>query len=169
MYPKLQEIIHQAESKYLQEEDLNQLQQEISALKEKTRVYKTLRDKEIEIFQAVADQLVTKLSDEDTTAIEDCLRQWLLVTRYCAMAMLLNNPEFLERRLLEWLTDIVKIHQSQSISDTLYSLLMVRLGKVFSDQDLAYIKPFLKQANNHLVKVTASVAEENEKEIKGKI
>lgn len=157
MYPTLQEIIHQAESKYLQEEDLNQLQQEISALKEKTRVYKTLRDKEIEIFQAVADQLVTKLPDENTTAIEDCLRQWLLVTRYCAMAMLLNNPEFLERRLLEWLTDIVKIHQSQSISDNLYSLLMVRLGKILSDQDLAYIKPFLKQANNHLAKVTASV------------
>jgi hypothetical protein len=155
MYPLFQELIYQAESHYLKTDEIERLNVEISTLKERLELYKTLRDQEIEIFQEVADQLVLKLENESERNLENCLRQWLLTSRYCAMAMLLNNPEFLERRLLEWLTEIVQVHQTQTISDTLYSLLMRRLKKILSEQEFLYLQPFFSQAYNYFQQTPA--------------
>ncbi len=150
MYPALQELIYQAECDYLQTEDIENLKTEVSTLKQRINVYKTLRDNEVEIFQKIANQLLDKLPKEKLNEIQSCLLQWLSITRYCSMAMILNNPEFLERRLLEWLTDIVEVHQTQSTSQMLHSLLMSRLGEFLSESDITYIEPFLSQANNYL-------------------
>ena len=143
MYPILQDLIHQAESKYLNQDDLNNLQIEMARLQQRKVVYQTLRDQEVAIFQDIADKLTEQFPDENNNTIEPCLHHWILATRYSAMAMLLNNPEFLERRLLEWLTDIVAIHEYQAISGKLYELLLNRLPKLLSDKDLEYLSPFL--------------------------
>ena len=150
MYPALQELIHQAEAKYLKQDDLNNLQIEIARLKQRTAIYKTLRDQEVAIFQDVADKLIDQFPDEKNTTIETCLHHWLLATRYCAMAMILNDPDFLERRLLEWLTDIVSIYEYQAVSSKLFDLLVSKLAKVLSDKELEYLTPFLNQANSYL-------------------
>ncbi|BAQ64327.1 phycobilisome protein [Geminocystis sp. NIES-3709] len=155
MYPELQALIHEAESQYLQAEDLDKLTKEISTLKDRLTAYRILRDQEISIFQDVADQVVKLLPEEKTKKIETTIRHWLLITRYCGMAMLLNNPEFLEHRLLEWLTDIVQAHESQSISDCIYALLVEKLTQVLPDEGLEQIQPFLAQANNYLTNATA--------------
>lgn len=153
MYPELQALIHEAEHQYLQSDNLNKLTQEVSTLKDRLTAYKILRDQEISIFQEVADKAVAKLPEENTKKIETSLRHWLLITRYCGMAMLLNNPDFLEHRLLEWLTDVVQAHESQSISSTIYSLLMVKLGEELSEAGLQQIQPFLTQANDYLTNI----------------
>lgn len=150
MYPELQALIHESEHQYLQQADLDKLAQEVSTLRQRLAVYRVLRDQEITIFQTVADQLLEKLPQEKTRKIETCVRHWLLVTRYSAMAMLLNNPEFLERRLLEWLTDIVQAHEYQVISENLHSLLLKKLDEVLENEGINYIKPFLDQAQSHI-------------------
>ena len=152
MYPALQELIHQAESKYLQQDDLNNLQIEIARLRQRTTIYKKLRDQEVTIFQDIADRLIEQSSSDNHLAIENCLHHWLRATRYCGMAMLLNDREFLERHLLEWLTEILAVNQHQNISSKLFNLLTKKLGKVFSDKELEFLTPFLNQANNYLSK-----------------
>jgi hypothetical protein len=155
MYPELQALIHEAEHQYLQTDNLNKLTQEVSTLKDRLAAYKILRDQEITIFQQIADKTVAKLPQENTKKIETALRHWLLITRYCGMAMLLNNPDFLEHRLLEWLTDVVQAHDSQAISSTIYSLLAVKLGEELSEAELQQIQPFLSQANDYLNNIPA--------------
>ncbi|AFZ54090.1 phycobilisome protein [Cyanobacterium aponinum UTEX 3222] len=150
MYPELQALIHESEHQYLQQSDLDKLTQEVSTLKQRLAVYRVLRDQEISIFQAIADKLLENLPQEKTRKIETCVRHWLLVTRYGAMAMLLNNPEFLEHRLLEWLTDIVQAHEYQVISENLHSLLIKKLENVLEDDGIKYIQPFLDQAQRHI-------------------
>lgn len=150
MYPELQALIHESEHQYLQQADLEKLAQEVSTLRQRLAVYRVLRDQEIPIFQSVADELLEKLPQEKTGKIETCVRHWLLVTRYSAMAMLLNNPEFLERRLLEWLTDIAQAHEYDVISENLHSLLLKKLDEVLEDEGINYIKPFLDQAQSHI-------------------
>lgn len=157
MYPALQALIHEAEHTYLQQSDLDQLLAETSTLRARLQVYRTLRDGEIDIFQSIADKLVSKLSDEKTHNLEHCLRHWLSITRYCAMAMLLNNPEYLDRTLLEWLTDIVQAHESQKISAVLYSLLIKKLEDELPD-GLPYIKPYLTQAHEHIQQIPVLTA-----------
>ena len=51
MYPALQELIHQAESQYLQTEDIEQLRKEVSNLKERITVYKTYEIKKLTFFR----------------------------------------------------------------------------------------------------------------------
>lgn len=150
MYPELQALIHESEHQYLQQADLVKLTQEVSTLRQRLAVYRVLREQEISIFQAVADELLEKLPQEKTRKIETCVRHWLLVTRYSAMAMLLNNPEFLQHRLLEWLTDIAQAHEYQVISDNLHSLLLQKLDEVLENQGINYIKPFLDQAQSYI-------------------
>lgn len=152
MYPELQALIHEAEFQYLNEDDLNRFSSEISTLKNRIAVYKLLRDEEIKIFQGVADDLVTQFPKENSKKIETAISHWLLIMRYSTMAMMLNNHEFLEHRLLEWLTEIVQVHQSHGIFEAIYSLLIIKLSNVFSDNELAHIQPFLAQANDYLVK-----------------
>lgn len=151
MYPDLQILIHEAEFNYLQKDDLEIFSEHIDNLQQKLEVYRLVRDREIEIFQEVANRLVAQFPSTQEKALESSLHHWLLIMRYAAMAMLLNNPEFLERRLLEWLTDIVQIRESQSIDVAVHSLLINQLGKVMNSPELKYLEPFLNQAKEYLV------------------
>jgi len=157
MYPELQALIHEAEYSYLGSDDLESLSAHIATLAEKINGYKKLRDEELNIFQEVADKLEAKFPEENTQVLENSLQHWLLITRYCGMAMLLNNPEFLERRLLEWLTDIVQVRQSQAIDEAVRSLLVVGLNKLLSEQEVAYLLPFLDQAKDYLTRDSVAV------------
>ncbi|MBE9222232.1 phycobilisome protein [Cyanobacterium stanieri LEGE 03274] len=154
MYPELQLLIHEAEFNYLQSNDLETFSKCINSLQGKMDIYRLLRDREIEIFQIVADKLVAKFSDSQEKALEISLQHWLLITRYSAMAMLLNNPEFLERRLLEWLTDVVEARESQSIDSAVHSLLITELKQALNPSQIADLEPFLNQAKEYLVKDT---------------
>lgn len=151
MYLELEEMIHQAEAQYLQDEDLDVFASHISALRERLEIYELIRQGELAIFQSVADKLVEKFPQEKLVKIEQSLKHWLLITRYCAMAMLLNNPEFLQRRLLEWLTDIVKAHELAIIENSLVYILLTELQKILTERQLEYIKPFLEQAQINLL------------------
>ncbi len=76
------------------------------------------------------------------------LKDWLLIVRYCAMAMLLNDTTFLQHRLLEWLTDLVQVHQRKTIDQKIYELLQTQLQQLFKSEQMALIAPFLEQVNN---------------------
>lgn len=146
MYLELEDIMHQAEEKYLQDENLEVFSSHIFSLRERLETYEIVRERELEIFQAVANQLLQKFSKEKPVKIEQSLKHWLLITRYCAMAMLLNNSEFLQRRLLEWLTDIVKAHDLQVIENSLVDILLKELAEKLSEKQIGYFKPFVEQA-----------------------
>jgi hypothetical protein len=105
----------------------------------------------VALFQPVADQLLEAFPQEKPERLERAVKLGLTTLRYCAMAMLQNNPEFLRRHLLEWLTDLVKVQQNQAIESTLYSLLQTHLQKHLSSEKLDLIQPFLDQAEQTLL------------------
>lgn len=151
MYPELQTLLYEAEERYLESEDLELLKVQVVSLKDRIVIYESLRENEIQIFQPIANRLLEKFSDENPKLIEKALQHWLSIMRYCAMAMLLNNPEFLQGRLLEWLEDIVKVYQIQSIEKALYQLLQNRLQKILSQEQMALLNPYLQLAKTSLL------------------
>lgn len=154
MQTDFEDFFHRSEHQYLQKSEMLQFRQHIDILRQRLVTYESLRNKEIEIFQAVANQLEADYPTESPQQLEKALKHWICVMRYCAMAMLLNNPEFLQHRLLEWLTDIVKAHQMQAIEQTLYEILHAQLASVLSPQQNELIKPFLQQAQQTLLSET---------------
>ena len=153
MQPEIKTLLYEAEDHYLKPEEIESFKYHASSFAQRLETYELLRDAELAIFQPVADQLLEAFPQKQQE-IELALKHWLSILRYCAMAMLMNNPEFLQRRLLEWLVDLVQVHQMQAIEINLYQLLQAQLQEQLSDQNLALVQPFLAQAEATLLSRT---------------
>lgn len=151
MQSDIKAILYKAEDHYLQKTEIKDFQNSVASLAQRLETYKCLRDKEIKIFQPIAEELVRAYPEQNPKLLEKALKHWLAIMRYSAMAMLLNNPEYLQRQILDWLKEIVQAHQMQSLENSIYDLLLSRLEKVLSQKQLLLIHPFLGQAQTTLL------------------
>ena len=148
MHPEIEALLDQAESRFLKGEELIAFKRQAATLAQRLKIYEFLREKEASIFQPVADKLQETFPDEKQETLERSLKHWVLVLRYCAMAMLLNDQNFLEQRLLDWLSGIVEAHQTQKIEATVCNLLQTRLKELLSEQARTILQPFFDQAQS---------------------
>ncbi len=151
MHSEIKTLLYEAEERYLNLEEIETVKYYTLSLNQRLEVYELLRTQELTIFQSVADQLLKAFPQEPHETLERALKHWLSVLRYCGMAMLMNNFEFLQRRILDYLTDVVEVHQIQVIEGTLYQLLQSNLKEFLSDQQLALVQPFLAKAEKTLL------------------
>ncbi len=151
MLPEIQTLLEQAERRYLQPQEMEGFRLYAVSLAKRLETYEWLRENEETIFQPIADQLVAAWPAEAQATIERALKHWLLVLRYCAAAMLANDTEFLDKRLLGWLKGLVDTHQMQALENTLYQLLKNQLQEQLSEQNFSLLQPFLEQANTRLL------------------
>lgn len=156
MHPEIEALLDHAETRFLKNEELAIFKRYAATLAQRLKVYEFLRDKEVAIFQPIANQLQETFPQEKQENLERSLTHWLLALRHCAMAMLLNDSVFLKERLLDWLSGIVQAHQSQEIEATILKLLQARLKELLSEQALAILQPFLDQASTILVRANSN-------------
>ncbi len=157
MQPQLEQLFDEAEKRYLKPEELQILNQYVGSLPARIDAYRALRDRELEVMQAVADQLQAALPNESVEKMERSIKNALLVLRYCAMGMLLNDEAFVVEKLRGWLTQKIQVFQTQMIDQTLYRLLEHRLDAVMTPQQKSLLSPCLEQAKQILLPVSASV------------
>lgn len=151
MHPKIKTLLEQAESRYLKPEEIDGFKQYAISIAQSLKAYEWLREHEIEIFQPIADDIIHAFPNTEQTVLEESLKNWLLILRHCAMAMLLNDQEYLQQNLLDWLKGIVAIHQHQEVEAKIYQLLQARLKTMMPAQTLALLQPFLDQAKATLL------------------
>lgn len=152
MHQHLETLFDEAENRYLKPEELKLLSQYVESLPQRMETYRLLRDQEIELMQQVADQLQAALPQEKTEVLERSIKNALLMLRYCAMAMLLNDDTFVAERLLGWLSRTIQAYDSRKIDATLYRLLNQRLTQVFNPQQMSLLSPPLLLAQKSLLK-----------------
>jgi len=158
MHTELMNLYYKAEENYLSNVDIKVLRHHVESLQQRLHAYEFLRDHEVEIFQPVADKLQKNYPTENPRTLEEVLRQSIALLRYAAMAMLLNNPEFLQHRLLEWLTGVVNAHQTQTVWTSCHDLLSARLKEMLTDAEQDLILPLLDHAQATLVGIPAVVS-----------
>lgn len=151
MHSDFQRFLQDAEDHYLQQAEIAEFKQHVSTLEQRLQIYELLRDQELEIWQPVADQLAETYPNESNQRQEKALQHWISALRYGAMAMLMNKPEFLQYRLLEWLTDVVQAHQLVDLEYQLSLMLEARLKEVLSAQQWNLIKPYFVQTQQILM------------------
>jgi Phycobilisome protein len=151
MHPEIEALLDQAETRFLKGEELIAFKRQAAILAQRLKIYEFLREKEANIFQPIANKLQEKFPDEKEENLERSLKHWVLVLRYCAMAMLLNDRDFLEERLLDWVSGIVEAHQTQKIEATVCNLLQTRLKEMLSEQARALLQPFFDQSKSMIV------------------
>jgi hypothetical protein len=151
MMPKIQELINQAQDRYLATDELGLMESYISSLPDRLKLYKLIRDREIDLLQAVADQVPAELPNVTDAELETGIKNLILVLRYSSMAMLLNDENFLKQRLLNWLEGIMSMRDMRRLNETLYKLLNQGLRQQFSPPQLALIQPLITAAQVTLI------------------
>ncbi|MBD2070701.1 hypothetical protein H6F93_24840 [Leptolyngbya sp. FACHB-671] len=150
MHPQLEAIFDEAENRYLKPEELNLLGEYVDSLPERLEAYRNLRDRELKIMQSVADQLQLELPQQKVEMLERSIKNALLLLRYCAMGMLLNDETFVKERLLGWLSQTIQVYDTRSIDAVLYRLLNQRLKQALNPRHLTLLSPMLLLAQNTL-------------------
>ncbi len=158
MQADLEHFWQKAEDQFLTPEEIDTFRGTIDILRKRLEVYETLRDKEAKIFQAVADHLIARFPDENPKLLERALKHWISVSRYCAMATLLNDSDYLQHRLLEWLTDIVKVYRMERIIDCLHERYLAEAGEFLCPGGFHLLQPFLEQAKTTLLTQSTPIA-----------
>jgi hypothetical protein len=148
----LQSLIYAADDHYLSDADLDRFNRDVASLSERLEAYEYIRDRELSILQPAVDYLTEEFLKSDAKLLERAVTHWLSILRYAAMAMLINNPEYLSRRLLEWLPDLVDVYALRDIELALYRLILVQLKSSLSSEQVAMIKPYLDEAYAILLK-----------------
>ena len=151
MHPQIAAIFEEAESRYLKAEELKTLSQYVDSLPERLEAYRQLQEKELDVMQVVADRLQDGFPQEDTQTLERSIKNALLMLRYCALAMLLDNEIFVKERLLSWLRSTQQTYNTQTIDATLHKLLNLQLSQALSSQQMSLLKPLLNLAQTALL------------------
>jgi hypothetical protein len=151
MMPKIQELINQAQDRYLASDELGLMENYISSLPDRLKLYKQIRAREIDILQAVANQVPAELPNVTDEELESGIKNLILVLRYSSMSMLLNDENFLKQRLLNWLEGIMSMRDMRRLNETLYKLLNQGLKKQFSASQLLLIQPLITAAQVTLI------------------
>jgi hypothetical protein len=152
MHSHIEAVFDDAENRHLKPEELNALNQYVESLPNRLEIYRQLRDQEMSIMQPIANQLESQFQNEQVELLERCLKNALLVMRYCAMAMLLNDEAFVQNRLAGWLEQITKAYNTKPVDEVLYRLLDRRLREVFSPTQLGLLTPHLTLAQDMLLR-----------------
>lgn len=151
MHPHLESIFDEAENRYLKPEELGVINQYVESLPDRLDAYRILRDRELEVMQAVADQIQLEMPHEKVEILERSIKNALLVMRYCAMGMLLNDETFVKDRLRSWLAQTVQVYNTQAVDSTLYRLLNQHLIQILSPKHMGLFNPMLTMAQSTLL------------------
>lgn len=138
-------IFDEAENRYLKPEELQAIGQYVASIADRMSAYRALRDRELELIQQAADQLQLDLPGVETAALERTVRNGMLILRHCGMAMLLDDPDFVQKRLLSWLKDSIELHQANSADAAFFRLIQQQIRLSLNAQQIALLQPFLNQ------------------------
>ncbi|NDJ19869.1 hypothetical protein [Myxacorys almedinensis] len=146
MQPPFDAIFDEAEHRYLKPDELQEMRQYVFSLKDRVSTYQMIRDRELSLMQQVADQIQYTMPDAELAALERSLKNAMLSLRYCSMGMVLNDPSFVQNRLLGWLSDSMQIHNSSAIDRAVFRLIVQQLAQVLTSQQMELFQPFLNLA-----------------------
>ncbi|MFM7424349.1 MAG: hypothetical protein ACKO7W_05035 [Elainella sp.] len=151
MHPQIATVFDEPEHHYLKLEELKLLSQYVASMPERLDTYRNLRDRELEVMQAVVDQLEAEFPQESEQNLERCIKHALLMLRYCALSLLLNDETLVQQRFLNWVTPLAKTYGTKAIDTKLYRLLNQQLSKVLTAKQMSYLSPSLSLAQEALL------------------
>ncbi len=151
MHPELLSLLETAEQRYLEPQEIELYRRHAASLNRRLKTYEMLREQETQIFQAIADRLVKALPNESQENLERCLKYWLLIVRYSATAMLINDLSYLQNRLQDWVKGLLETYETYQIDVQVYELLMQELKNYLSPDDVRLLEPVMQKTKDLII------------------
>ncbi len=149
------ELMQQTEGRYLRADELKTLHTYVEGIPRRVRIYQVLQAKESELLDRVMEKFQPMLPNltrqHGHLAWDRCRRDLSMVWRYCCMAMLLNDEDYLRDKLLYWLETILKSFKMRDQCQPAYKLMLDSLPYVLGAEESEMIRPYLLLAKSMLV------------------
>ncbi|NEQ52926.1 MAG: hypothetical protein F6K11_22770 [Leptolyngbya sp. SIO3F4] len=145
----LRQLELQPDKSYLTAQQIGHLSQYVGSLADRIRAYRQLREWEINLLQELIDRLPVEVQ-QNTSAVEQSIKQTILILRYAALGMLVDDVNLGRRRLEGWLPTMVETYQTQAIDKLLHRSLNQQLPRLLTDSQFAMLKPSLEAAQQLL-------------------
>ena len=147
----IEAVFDEAENRYLKPEELKEVTHYVASLPDRVDAYRAARDSELTVMQQVADQLQADLPNASVDAIEQSLKNGILVLRYCAMSVLLDDETFVQTRLLNWLAESIQGQNARAIESLIYPLMTQHLAQALTPKQMKFLEPLLTAAQSALM------------------
>jgi hypothetical protein len=111
MNRQIQDILSAAEGRYLNSAEQAILREFAQTLEARLAAMTEISGKEPVIVERTVKEVLRAYPDLEQkykTATQSCTRDMTLVLRYAALAMLRNDPQYLQDTLLTWMATILK-------------------------------------------------------------
>lgn len=151
MTQALDSLLIEAEGKYLTQDALDQLKTYVKGWPQRRSAYQRIRSLEKSLVLDTLRDLRQEIQTLSPPIKERCQRDLILILRHAAMAMLLEQEELLQERLIDWMEEQVRLYDLQDTYTSLYRLLQHNLKQQLASADLDLIRPYITQAQVALI------------------
>jgi hypothetical protein len=148
MLSQLTRLSLEVDGRYATDEELLFLNDYMKSYSLRLQTYQKLQASEAAIVQ----QVLTKLRSLDQSLLksggEDISSKWkrdtIRVLRYSAIAMLLNDSDTLQERLLFWMQTVMRAFGAQKSCDVTYQLMQVAVRQELTPLQASLFCPILE-------------------------
>ena len=149
MNRQILEMFGSAEGRYLTASEQSTLRDYAQGLEARLAAMSEISSKETTIVEQTVREIFRAYPDMEKkfkNAMQTCIRDETLVLRYTAMAMLRNDPQYLNDSLLTWLSTILRgVGFAPHFIEDTYKTLALVAGRELSPATAKLLHPFVLQ------------------------
>ena len=149
MNGQILEMFNSAEGRYLTASEQSTLRDYAQGLEARLAAMSEISGKETTIVEQTVREIFRAYPDMEKkfkNAMQTCIRDETLVLRYTAMAMLRNDPQYLNDSLLTWLSTILRgVGFAPHFIEDTYKTLALVAGRELSPATAKLLHPFVLQ------------------------
>jgi hypothetical protein len=137
MFTNLERLSVEADGRYATAEELDFLRSYFQTFKYRISAYQKIKNNESAIMNKIQENLEKMNPNIFMQGSVNLKSKWHLdtvrVLRYSAMALLIDDPEYLQQRLLIWFSTILQAFKVQTLTQLTY--------KTMADVIISYLTP----------------------------
>jgi hypothetical protein len=141
MYQTVATLFETTAKRFLQPEEVAQVNGYVKTVPDRLTTYRHLRDREMAIFGPVVEAIQAQMPEADPIVLERSLKGAILAVRTCAMAMLTDDASVAQESLA-WVQQTQATYGTQAIDRALYPLVARQIKAELSPGQLALFRGF---------------------------
>lgn len=148
MLSQLRRLSYETDGRYATDEELRVIDQFTRSFYLRIQTYQRLQALEVQIVQQVYTRMQSLEPDLFLKGGADVSAKWkrdtIRVLRYSAIAMLLNDPDSLQERLLFWMRTIMKAFGAERSCNVTYATMQDVIKQHLSPTEASLFCPILE-------------------------
>lgn len=148
MLTYLERLSIETDGRYATSEELEFLKLYFASFNLRLKTYQKIHQYETEIIQTIQNKIQLNYPKTFIRGSTNVTQKWRLdtvrVLRYSAMALLINDPNYLKERLLIWFSTVLQALQVQDLTKLTYQTMTEVIVNYLTQEEQALFLPLIE-------------------------